>query len=242
MTDGSSQIDPLVTDAVQAMHDQPSSIGTAERTAPLATASQAILRRTHPGLDHQSAQYREQMVRTVFLLAVAHENTAATFAWAIWLLSHRPGFQDTARTSGLSDNAKAVIWETLRLYPPQHSLLRAVSRDSEMGGTEFRHEDTVLLALYAAHRHRRTWSDADSFLPERFLRDRQVFSRPTGLLSFGLGEFGCIGQQFALTTLNLALLAFLERLRFSPAAQLRPTAFFALRPEGRDAVQIEATR
>ena len=91
---------------------------------------------------------------------------------------------------------------------------------------------SVILPIYALHRHRKLWSDPDSFDPERFAPGHQT-DRFT-FLPFGDGPRICIGANFALQEAIIILSTLLARFRFTAIAgkQPKPVMILTLRPEG----------
>ena len=180
-------------------------------------------------------------------IVAGHETTALTLAWSLYLCAFDTAVQDRARAearSVIGDRAataqdvphlpyiRQIIDETLRLYPPAAFLSRTAQADDELCGRDVRRGDTVILPIYALHRHRKLWSDPDSFDPERFAPGHQTdrFS----FLPFGDGPRICIGANFALQEAVIILATLLARFRFTaiPGKDPKPVMILTLRPEG----------
>src|SRR5690606_28959448 len=131
--------------------------------------------------------------------------------WALYLLAFDPQVQARAadeaqatldgRAAAAADlprlpYIRQVIEEALRLYPPAAFLSRTARAHDMLGGREVLPGDTIMLPIYALHRHHLLWDDPDRFDPGRFApgttRDRFAF------LPFGAGPRICIGASFAL--------------------------------------------
>lgn len=195
------------------------------------------------GRAMSDAELRDNLL--TFIVA-GHETTALTLAWAFYLLAHHPQAQDRARAeaqavlagraAGVADVprlpfARAVIDEALRLYPPAGFLSRTAREADDLAGAWVLPGDTVMLPVYAIHRHRARWEAPDAFVPERFLGpppERYAY------LPFGDGPRICIGAAFALQEAVIILATLLARFRFAPVPgrDPRPVMILTLRPEG----------
>ena len=66
---------------------------------------------------------------------------------------------------------RAVISETLRLYPPAFALAREAIGPDRAGAIDIPRGAVLMIAPWVLHRHRRLWRDPDAFDPSRFLPD-----------------------------------------------------------------------
>ncbi len=101
-----------------------------------------------------------------------HETTALTLSWALYLCA----FDQTVarRRAGRSAGGagrprghaadvaslpliRQIVDETLRMYPPAAFLSRTAQAQDELCGREVRPGDTVILPIYALHRHHDLW-------------------------------------------------------------------------------------
>ena len=180
-------------------------------------------------------------------IVAGHETTALTLSWALYLCAFDQTVQDRARAEAqavLSDRAataadvpnlpyiRQIIDETLRLYPPAAFLARTAQKPDELCGREVRRGDTVILPIYALHRHRKLWSDPDHFDPGRFAPGHQTDR--FAFLPFGDGPRICIGANFAVQEAVIILSTLLARFRFRPipGRDPKPVMILTLRPEG----------
>lgn len=193
------------------------------------------------GRSMNPAELRDNLL--TFIVA-GHETTALTLAWALYLVAFDPAVQDraAAEVAGMDRITAAdlprlpyvqqIVQETLRLYPPAAFLSRTARKADTLGGREVRPGDTVMLPIYALHRHRLLWDDPDRFDPDRFApgvdRDRFAF------LPFGGGPRICIGANFALQEAAIILGTLLARFRFEtvPGRVPYPRMILTLRPQG----------
>ena len=120
----------------------------------------------------------------------------------------------------------------MRLYPPGGLVSRTAQAKDTLSGTEILHEDTVMLPIYALHRHQALWEDPDAFRPSRF-EHRKAIDR-FQYLPFGDGPRICIGASFALQEAAIILATLLARFRFRPVPgrDLKPVMILTLGPEG----------
>ena len=118
----------------------------------------------------------------------------------------------------------------IKTYPPAAFLARSAQVPDRILGREVRPGDTVILPIYALHRHRKLWENADGFDPSRFTRPVEKFA----YLPFGDGPRICIGAAFALQEAVLILATLLARFRFDavPGRAPKPVMILTLRPEG----------
>jgi cytochrome P450 len=166
------------------------------------------------------------LVEAKTLLVAGHETTASALTWSLYLLSHRPDWQE--RVAESEAHALAAFQEALRLYPPAWILTRKAEAPMELDGDEVPPGSTLVLSPYVTHRL--YFPQGEAFLPERFLEER---STPSGrYFPFGLGKRLCLGRDFALLEGPIALKAFFRRFRLPPLPAPRVHTGVTLRPEG----------
>lgn len=205
------------------------------------------------GRRMSTAELRDNLL--TFIVA-GHETTALTLAWALYLVAFDQDVQDRARSeakSVLGDRAatvadladlpycRAIIDETLRLYPPAAFLSRTARAPDRLCGREVRPGDTIILPIYALHRHHLLWRDPDRFDPARFA-DAGRIDR-FAYLPFGGGPRICIGASFALQEAVIVLASLLARFRFTALAgrEPKPVLILTLRPVGGVWLAIDRT-
>jgi len=180
------------------------------------------------------------------IFMAGHETTANTLAWTWFLLSQSPRVAgklqaeiDTVlgdRTPTFKDiaslpYAKAVIEETLRLYPPVPILAREATEDTSIGNKPIRKGSLVLVVPWLIHRNPVLWDLPDTFRPERFL-ERSKKPNKYGYVPFSIGPRICPGLQFGMTEsiLSLVMLARHFDLRLKPGTDVQPVCRLTLRP------------
>jgi unspecific monooxygenase len=149
------------------------------------------------------------------MILAGHETTATALFWSLYLLALDPVTQEevAAEVQGATiDGAldidrlkftRAVVDETMRLYPPVFLIARAAARPDIIADMPVKKNDVVLIAPWLLHRHEKLWRDPNAFIPQRFMTgtppDRFAY------LPFGVGARVCIGAHFALVEATLAL-------------------------------------
>jgi cytochrome P450 len=182
------------------------------------------------------------------LLLAGHETTANALTWASYLVSGSPGVETRlhAEVDALGDRplgaedvarlpyTRAVIAETMRLYPPAWIVGRRALGDYRVGDFVLPARTIVLMSQWLVHRDPRWWPDGESFQPERWLPGGSASdpSRPKfSYFPFGAGTRVCIGEQFAWMegVLALATIAKQWRLRLVPGHRVVPQPIVTLR-------------
>jgi cytochrome P450 len=192
-----------------------------------------------------------------FYLA-GHETTARALAWTLYLLARSPEWtalleeEIAAVTGGAPIEAahierlvlvQQVLKESMRLYPPAPLLARQAIEDIELGGERIRRGMSVVMPVYAIHRHTRRWSNPDVFDPSRFSPEKEAAIERYQYLPFGAGPRICIGMAFAMMEATAMLATMLQHARFSPVQgrDPYPVARVTLVPRGGVALSV-ATR
>jgi cytochrome P450 len=197
------------------------------------------------------AELRDQ---TMTLFLAGHETTALALTYALRLLSLHPQAAERARREvarvvgqrapSMADLpeltfTRAVLDETLRLFPPAWALARVSLQDRALAEFVCKAGTEVVIAPWIMHRDQRFFTEPELFRPERWLSKTEL---PRCVyLPFGAGPRVCIGHHFALTEALLVLAVFLARgnffllggplLKLSPAVTLRPSGPVQMRFE-----------
>lgn len=196
------------------------------------------------GLGMSAQEVRDQVV-TIFM--AGHETTAQALTWTWYLLSlhpaierkfhaeidavldrHAPRFEDMAKLP----YARMVLDESLRLYPPAHTISRQALADDVVTGLPVPRGATVLIVPWLVHRHRTLWDRPEVFDPERFTPENAAARPRFAYLPFGGGPRICIGAGFAMTEalIVLASVGRRFRLRLVPDQAVEPVGLITLRP------------
>ncbi|MGK7861523.1 cytochrome P450 [Falsiroseomonas sp. E2-1-a4] len=182
----------------------------------------------------------------IVLFMAGHETTANTLAWALFMLSQDPASAERLaeevqgalgdRVATLADMpnlpfTRAVVEETLRLYPPVPLLSREALGPDRIGDRPVRKGTIILVCPWLLHRKPGLWDQPDSFIPDRFLPGAPKPPRHA-YIPFSTGPRICTGQHLGLAeaTICLAALAGSFRLTLEPGVQVMPVARLTLRP------------
>lgn len=179
----------------------------------------------------------------VTMLIAGHESTASSITWALVLLATHRAELDALRAELDESPAelgyerltrlvrlRAVVDETLRLYPAAWSFGRAPTRTDELAGCSVPAGRLVMLVPWATHRDPAVFPNPEAFDPSRF-----VAGQPPSFsyLPFGAGAHACIGQMFARAEAQIVLGTWLRELDIElvPGQDLAPVPLITLRPK-----------
>lgn len=182
---------------------------------------------------------------TIFM--AGHETTATTLTWAWYLLANaswvtRQVHEEIAAACGtrsptLADLpqlrwCRAVVQETLRLYPPVPLLPRQALEADRIGHIDVEKSALIMIAPWLLHRSADLWEKPNHFLPERFLSGARI--DPFAYIPFAVGPRICPGMNFGLdeATLCLAILAQCFEVLPREGYKVEPVCRLTLRPKG----------
>jgi cytochrome P450 len=147
------------------------------------------------------------------MILAGHETTATALFWALYMLALDPATQEELAAEVAAKGTlelerltftRAVLDETMRLYPPAFLIARAASGPDVIAGLAVKKNDMVLVSPWLLHRHEKLWQDPNAFIPARFMPPAPTPDR-FAYLPFGVGARVCIGAHFALVEATLAL-------------------------------------
>ena len=209
--------------------------------------AQLLQRRGDP--DPNRALTTEAIRNELIVLFMAgHETTANTLAWAWYLISQCPDVEQRLheevdavfgeRSATFDDYSKltftrAIIDETLRLYPPVPLLSREAVGEDVIRNFAVPQGSLMLVVPWLLHRHELYWDKPNHFIPERFLPDAPVKPDKFAYVPFSVGPRVCLSKFFGQVeaTMCLAILARHFRLVLPPGTAVRHECRLTLRPE-----------
>ncbi|HEY7845686.1 MAG TPA: cytochrome P450 [Bradyrhizobium sp.] len=176
------------------------------------------------------------------MILAGHETTATALFWALYLLALDPSTQEelAAEVKNAGDAldaerlkfTRAVIDETMRLYPPAFLIARAAYALDTVAGLKVKAKDVILMAPWLLHRHEKLWQEPNAFMPQRFMAPNPPPDR-FAYLPFGAGPRVCIGAHFAQVeaTLALAKLIGAFRVELIDRAPVMPVGVVTTQPD-----------
>ncbi|XP_003962259.1 cytochrome P450 [Takifugu rubripes] len=178
------------------------------------------------------------------LLLAGVDTTSNTISWALYQLAQNPSIQDQLyhevrsvcpgnKMPDSDDIAqmpylKAVIRETLRLYPVVPGNARVtVDKEIVVGGYLFPKQTLFHLCHYCVSHDENIFPNSRVFQPERWLRGREEKSKqhPFGSVPFGFGVRACLGRRVAELEMYLLLSRLIRRFEVRPdpnGAEVKP--------------------
>ena len=210
-------------------------------------------RDSETGESMSDAQLRDEVMT---MMIAGHETTANALSWLWVLLDSHPeeierlraelltatgGQLPTVDDVGRLPRLKAVIQETLRLYPPVWMFDRRALGPDDLAGTRVAGGDLVIFCPYALHRLPQLWSDPDAFRPERFETGREEQKNKFAYLPFSAGPRICLGASFAMIESQIIVGTILARLRprLADPAPVLPQPRVTLRTSRPVALRLE---
>jgi cytochrome P450 len=186
---------------------------------------------------------RDEMA-SIFL--AGHETTAITLSWAFYLLERNPeseirlhqeleevlhGEQPTFEDLPKLVYARAIIDETLRLYPPVHVFSRQAIAEDEIMGKKVPAKSMMVISSWLLHRHELLWDKPNAFRPDRFMPDAAKKIHPFAYIPFGAGARVCLGKHLGImeAVLLLAMIAQKFKLRLRAGHPVEPLGRMTLR-------------
>lgn len=207
--------------------------------------SMLLAARDDGGLGFGDKELRDHLM--TFFLA-GHETTALVLTYTFVLLGRHPDVEQRLRgeietivgsdlpsAADLSQlpYARAVILETMRLYPPAWAIGREALEDLTVAGVHIPKGGQLWMLQWINHRDPRYFPEPLQFKPERWLEGLERTLPRFAYYPFGGGPRICIGNHFAMMEAILTLITLLQRMRIrlvdknaplevSPGITLRP--------------------
>ncbi|MCP9198675.1 cytochrome P450 [Gramella sp. GC03-9] len=180
--------------------------------------------------DDGSFMDDEQLIDEILILFVAgHETTSNALSFISQLLAHHSEWQEKIYEESRQNTdkdlmgivtsspiAQQVIEEGMRLYPPAYFIDRVNLEPDEFRDMKFKPGSNLLFSVYEIHRHPELWEDPEDFKPERFSEGGRKFS--SQYFPFGAGPRKCIGNNFAMFEMIIAVTELVSRYKMYPVS------------------------
>uniref|UniRef100_A0A182V355 Uncharacterized protein n=1 Tax=Anopheles merus TaxID=30066 RepID=A0A182V355_ANOME len=168
----------------------------------------------------------------VFFLG-GFETSSTTMSYCLYELALNEAIQRRAREcvveavkkhGGLSYEAlmdmpyiDQCINESLRKYPPGANLIRQVSQDYRVPGTDvtFPKGMNVMIPVYAIHHDADNYPDPERYDPDRFAPEACESRKPYSFIPFGEGPRICIAARFGMLEARVGLAVLLMHFSFA---------------------------
>nr|WOV89632.1 cytochrome P450 CYP4CJ4 [Rhopalosiphum padi] len=109
---------------------------------------------------------------------------------------------------------EAIIKESLRLYPSVPGFTRELETPLLINNYTIPPKTTILLYPYILHRSENIYPNAEEFIPERFLDEKNKEKLNFGYIPFSAGARNCIGQKYAMNQMKTVISTILRNVKF----------------------------
>lgn len=199
--------------------------------------------------DNGEPMEDRQLIHEVMILfAAGHETSANALTWILFLLDQHPEEKEKLRaefTEVLGDKTPeagdlkqlpyltALIEEAMRLYPPAWITDRVALEDDEFNGIPIPKGMVIVPYIYGIHHSPLLYDEPEAFRPERMLPENKKERHPFAYLPFGGGPRLCIGLNFAMFEMQLALIHLLRHYDFELVNRrpVKAQPYLTLRPK-----------
>jgi len=201
--------------------------------------------------EHGDALSDEEVASNILTFILAgHETTARALGWTLHLLSRQPEVLarlqaeadvfDVGKPNWADDLpwTRAVLEETMRLFPPAPTMARKALAADEIGGQHIEAGATVIISPWILQRHALLWDDPDAFRPERFLPENRKSIDRYAYLPFSAGPRVCIGAAFAMQEAMIALAAILRSAEVEALTTVEPRPVHQITLRSREPMRL----
>lgn len=171
----------------------------------------------------------EIIAQCIIFIIAGYETSSTTLQFLGYELAKRPEVQETMfneiRTVvGDTEDptyvhcqslpyTEAVIYETLRYYPPLTILTRTSTNPTQLDGFNLPANQSIFIPVKVVMRDPTYFPDPDTFDPTRFIGDESQSKNLSMFLPFGLGQRHCIGMRLAMLQIKMALVHVVRKVK-----------------------------
>jgi cytochrome P450 len=231
---------PGMVSEIDAMRALRAEVGRLARGSREAGGADNLLHRLAAARDPETGRGMddEQLVDNLLTFYLAgHDTTAKALGWTLYLLARSPEWMQrvadevrevagsaplTAEGAERLQLTQQVLKESMRLYPPVPIMSRQAIAATTLDGMDVHPGMSILMPIYAIHRHSRRWERPDEFDPTRFEPGREDAIPRYQYMPFGAGPRVCIGMSFALMEATVILATLAQHVRFECVAGVEP--------------------
>jgi cytochrome P450 len=205
------------------------------------------------GESMTNEQLRDEVIT---LFSAGSETSSNALAWTIYLLCTNPEKKEKLkqeinkiagnRTIQFADiplltYTNQIIQETLRLYPPAWLIGREAKENDEVDGYFIPKKTQIIMPTSVIHRHPDLWENPHTFEPERFENEQVKLRHKFAHFPFGGGPRFCIGSNFAMMEMTLALNMIFQQFDFEllENQNIKAEALVTLKPKNEISVRIK---
>ncbi|XP_051898792.1 cytochrome P450 3A24-like [Pristis pectinata] len=189
-------------------------------------------RKRSPGRTELSKS--ETVAQTLRFLLSTYKATTFMLEFAAYLLARHPRVQyhlhqeivATGKQKGFTYESIAgmefldmVVRETLRLFPPVVWVQATCTKSTEVYQVKIPRGIQVVVPVWVMHHSQEFWDHPCKFNPLRFTREEEDARDPHCYLPFGLGPLGCVGSEFSIMMMKVAMATVLGSYRFAWCSQ-----------------------
>ncbi len=180
-----------------------------------------------------SAMDNEQLIDEILILFTAgHETTSNALTFTLLLLANHPEIQEKVYkevsdmfSSDISvieqiakyQYPKQCIEESMRLYPPAYFSDRVAIENDTYKDFFLKEGTTILISFFEIHKHKDLWKDPLTFNPDRFAPEIDKKEYSDSYFPFGAGPRMCIGNNFAMYEMVLAVSELVRKYKITPS-------------------------
>ncbi|XP_053326238.1 cytochrome P450 4B1-like isoform X2 [Spea bombifrons] len=188
-----------------------------------------------------------------------HDTTASGISWILYSMAKYPEHQEKCfeeikevlgdRSSmewedlGKIPYTTMCIKESLRLYPPVPGVARTLRKEVTFYDGRTVPAGTLIgLSIYSVHRNPSVWENPEVFNPLRFSPEQSANRHSHAFVPFAAGPRNCIGQNFAMNEMKVAVALTLLRFQLAPDLANPPIKIPQLVLKSKNGIHVHLTK